>query len=360
MLKRVLSLALVLSLQFAGPAQAQSFLSVPSENAEFCVQNFNVYGPIYASSVTERTERITGFLQALPKCDVVQFQEAWNSSQITQIETNLSHQYSMSTPNREARIGLMSLFMGEILGRQTVTFRVNNEGGVMDSVREALKVKKAYHVVKTRFHFVEEEFFFMNTHLHPSSTSVRLTQILDLLQWRLQNSDLKLILTGDFNSDIPSIERQFLMRTLGMRDAMEEYLGVYPKDYCTYCAGNPLGWTTSSHTFDYVFFSNVGTARTSLKVTHGQVNMRGTSRQPWSDHFGVRVKFAVTEKKESPLRSEQESRLQEALKVLKDAQVILSKEKSAEFRPYVSLAKDLVGQLQNHQGPFFDYLLNSR
>lgn len=358
--KRLQWILIAFVVLFAGAVRAQSQMIPSPEAPELCIQNFNVYGPIYASGVAERTERFTGFLQALPKCDVVQFQEAWNSSQITQIEKNLSHQYRMSTPNKEARIGLMSLFMGEILGHQTVTFRVNNEGGFMDSVRDALKVKKAYHVVKTRFHFAEEEFFFMNTHLHPSSTSVRLTQILDLLQWRLQNSGLKLILTGDFNSDIPSFERQFLMRTLGMRDAMEEYLGVYPKDYCTYCAGNPLGWTTSSHTFDYVFFSNVGSAATSLRVTHGEVNMRGTSRQPWSDHFGVRVKIAISEVQALPLRSQQDVRVQEALKVLQEAQVVLRKEKSAEFKPYVSLARDLVAQLQNQQGPFFDYLMSYR
>lgn len=361
MIKTFARFVLSLAVLYANAAVAESFISAPSNPPEFCVQNFNAYGPAYASGVRERTERFTGFLTTMPKCDVVQFQEAWNSSQIDIIESNLSHQYVISSPNRDSRIGLMSLIMGDILGRQTVNFQVNNDGGFLDNIRDSFEVKKAFHVMQARPALIEENFYFLNTHLHPTSVAVRLTQILELLQWRLANQQHKLIFTGDINADIGTLERHFLMRLLGLHDAMEEYLGgSYPPGYCTYCAGNPLGWMTEDHTFDYVFFSNVSVKQSTLQASFGEVNMRGTPRKPWSDHFGVRVKFAVHDTAFLPLRSEQEARLLQTLQVLQDAQNLLMQERSVEFRSFVTLTKDLVSQLQRQQGPFFDYVMSYR
>lgn len=361
MVKTYARFILLFAFLCANVAAAESFISAPSTAPDFCVQNFNAYGPAYASGVRDRTERFTGFLTAMPKCDVVQFQEAWNGSQIDIIENNLSPQYAISSPNRDARIGLMSLIMGDILGRQTVNFQVNNDGGFMDSIRDTFDVKKAFHVLQARPALIEEDFYFLNTHLHPSSVTVRLTQILELLQWRLANQQHKLIFTGDINADIGTLERRFLMRLLGLHDAMEEYLGgSYPAGYCTYCAGNPLGWMTEDHTFDYVFFSNVSGKQTTLQATFGEVNMRGTPRQPWSDHFGVRVRLAVHDTALLPLRSEQEARLQQTLQVLQEAQNLLMQERSAELRSFVTLTKDLANQLQRQQGPFFDYVMSYR
>lgn len=356
MLQAFARLSFLFVVLFAKVVLAQSFISAPTTAPEFCVQNFNAYGPAYASNVRERTERFTMFLQAMPKCDVVQLQEAWNGSQIDIIESNLDQQYVISSPNRDSRIGLMSLVMGDIFGRLTANFQVNNDGGFMDGIRDSFNVKKAYHVLIARPGLIEEDFFFLNTHLHPASPAVRLTQILELLQWRLANQQHKLIFTGDINADIGSLERRFLMQLLGLHDAMEEYFGTYPKGYCTYCAANPLGWMSEDHTFDYVLFSNVGQTGTTLQATHGEVNMRGSQRQPWSDHYGVRVKLAVLNTQVIPLRAEQENRRVATLQMLKEAEAVLAKEKSRDFRPFVSLAQDLAKQLENQQGPFFDYV----
>ncbi len=66
------------------------FLSADPRPPRFCMQNFNTYGPVYASAVALRTKWITGYLTWIPKCHVVQFQEVWNSGQIYQIEKALS------------------------------------------------------------------------------------------------------------------------------------------------------------------------------------------------------------------------------------------------------------------------------
>jgi|GEM_PF-1631217 len=336
-------------------AQAEQYWQADPRPPRFCLQNFNAYGPLYASSIVERTQRFTGYLQGIPKCDVVHLQEVWNDSHIDQVERNLKHQYNISAPNRDARIGVMSLFMGDIRGRQTVNFNVNNEGGVLDTVRKALDVKKAYHIVRANFFGIDEDFFFMNTHLHPSSAAVRITQILDILQWRMKHQQLKLLLSGDFNADIDSAERRLLMLTLGTHDAMEEYLGSYPQGYCTYCSGNPLGWMLTDHTFDYIFFSNVGESGTTLKAVEGEVNMRGSPRKPWSDHFGVRVQFSVEPETSAINADALEKRRTQAIEALAVADYILKQETGPEFGPYQTLVNNLAQQLKNRQGDFNTY-----
>nr|WP_295905974.1 endonuclease/exonuclease/phosphatase family protein [uncultured Bdellovibrio sp.] len=343
------------TLLFSTHAKAEQYWQADPRPPRFCVQNFNAYGPIYAKNIEGRTERIAGFLQGIPKCDVVHLQEVWNDSHIVQFEKSLKHQYNISAPNKDEKIGLMSFFMGDIKGRQTVDFNVNNEGGVLDSVRSAFNVKKAYHIVRSNFFGIDEDFFFMNTHLHPTSKAVRITQILDILQWRLKHQQLKLVFSGDFNSDIDSVERKFLMKTLGAHDSMEEYLGQYPKGYCTYCFGNPLGWMLSDHTFDYIFFSNVGESGTTLKATEGQVNMRGSPREPWSDHYGVRVELSVEPETSQITEKALEVRRTDTIEMLAVAEYILKEERGDEFKPYITLVQQLSGQLKNRTGDFNSY-----
>ena len=156
----------------------------------FCMQNFNAYGPVYAPSVVSRTARMNYEVLQMPQCDVVQLQEVWNKGQIDQVTEDLSSSYHISAPNRAQKIGVMSLFQGLIQKTETHLFKVNSDGGFLDGARETFNVKKAFHVVKADLPRLSESMYFMNAHLHPTSQAVRLTQILDLLDWRLQNQDL--------------------------------------------------------------------------------------------------------------------------------------------------------------------------
>lgn len=236
-----------------------SYAQAPLSGVQFCMQSFNAYGPLYALNIEERTESMILELQALPRCEVVQFQEVWNDSQIDQVENSLHVIYEMSTPNRQEKIGVMSLFMGNILTADTRDFKINSDGNLLDRARSIFNVKKAFHVVRASLPGVPEELYFMNTHLHPTSTSVRLTQILDILEWRLGHQDTKLLLSGDFNGDQVSLERAVIMFLLGMHDSLvETYGGKYPESVCTYCAANPLSWLPDDHILDYIFFSNAG------------------------------------------------------------------------------------------------------
>jgi endonuclease/exonuclease/phosphatase family metal-dependent hydrolase len=356
----VIQWVLSLFLVFAGTlVHAEPAWQADHSAPQFCLQNFNAYGPMYALNVFSRTEKWTAELQAKPACEVVHLQEVWRPNHINRVEHALSDRYRISSPNREARIGIMSLFKGEVRQTQTFSFNVNNEGGLLDGIREVFNVKKAFHVVTARVESLDEDMYFINTHLHPTSSSVRITQLIDLLNWRLQNQSHKMILSGDFNANFDTLEHTFVTSLLQVGDSLDLALGGYTSGTCTYCKENRLGWLSDDRVFDYVFFSNVGSATSELKVVDGKVNLRGTTKNPLSDHYGLRIQFALEPKPASIDFLTQELRRQKAINVLANAAKILREEKGAEFAPYKKELLFLVSQLQNHQGIFADYFSKS-
>jgi len=345
---------------FAGTlVHAEPAWQADNSAPQFCVQNFNAYGPMYAMNVVSRTEKWTAELQAKPACAVVHLQEVWNQKHIKMVEHELSDRYRISSPNRQARIGIMSLFKGDVGHTETYSFHVNNEGGLLDGIRDVFNVKKAFHVVTARVDSLDEDIFFINTHLHPTSSSVRITQLIDLLNWRLQNQTHKMILSGDFNATFDTLEHTFVTSLLQVGDSLDLALGGYKPGVCTYCKENRLGWLSDDRVFDYVFFSNVGSTSSELKVIDGRVNLRGTAKNPLSDHYGLRIQFVLEPKTMTLDFLTQEMRRQKAVDVLTKAAHILKSEKGAEFAPYKKELLQLVSQLQNHQGIFADYFAKS-
>ncbi|MFM6927515.1 MAG: endonuclease/exonuclease/phosphatase family protein [Bdellovibrio sp.] len=338
-------------------ARAEGGAVIIPEPAQFCMQTYNAYGPLYAPATRERMSWIGALLIGMPRCSVIQLQEVWNNSNIDQIENSFKHQYSVSSPNRGQRIGVMSIFDSDIKSTETVTFKVNSEGGLLDKIRKALDVKKAFHVVRTELFAMNEEFYFINVHLHPNSQAVRLTQILDMLNWRLQHQDLKVLMSGDFNADESSFDREFMMATMGLHDTFQESLGGrYPDSLCTYCANNPHSWRLDNHVLDYIFVSNIGGADTHLKVQRGEINMRGPLREPLSDHYGVRVYFTLESGQKLLLQDQQGAQRNAMMAMLDHAVSVFSAQKAPEFAPYGQKAKALKQQLLDKQGDFNAYL----
>ena len=337
----------------------QSFVP-DSQPAQFCMQSFNAYGPAYARDIHERTQWIAAELQARPRCDVIQLQEVWNNDQIDQVEEPLKPFYEISDPNRKERIGVMSLFAGDdqekaIKSVETHDFTLNSDGNILDRGRALFNVKKAFHVVRASLPSVNEDLYFMNTHLHPTSQAVRLTQIFELLEWRLQHQDLKLFLSGDFNGDEHSLERAVMMFFLGVHDSLNETLGgAYPEGVCTYCKGNPYSWLLSDHVLDYIFFSNVSKSATHVQALDGKINMRGTGRMPLSDHFGLRVQFAIENGKSVATSKILEQRRNYAMEIFAKVEKVLSGNDQS-FQRALTKVQQLRLQLQQRQGLFNAY-----
>lgn len=305
-----------------------------TSQAGFCVQNFNLYGPLYATDVELRTYLTAKeLLQKSEPCQIIHFQEVWNDSHIEYVETLFAKKYQISAPNKKYRIGLMSLYSNIPQSPQTYSFRVNNEGGILDSIRDMAGIHKAFHVnlVPTD----EEPVLFLNTHLHPTSSAVRITQILDIYNWRQKNLQHKLIMTGDFNSAPGSIEYR-LLQALGFVDGVRQGLGgTYPKNFCTYCSWNPRSWKFSDEVIDYIWISNKGgDLKRQLSVIRADRNLMGSPDFTFSDHFGVRT--YIEWENASPSNCHSQNNL---MSQLKEARNILESEDREEFQPYIRQLK---------------------
>lgn len=264
----------------------------------FCVQTFNVYGPAYASSVEYRLELLAKEIKKDP-CDSYQFQELWKENQFQLLQNSLeTNRFAMlwaDTIRSDGKmIGLGSAFQGSILKAESGLFRVNNEDGIADWFRGAWGVEKGFSILQARLDN-SPNLIFVNTHTHPTNFSIRIAQIVQLLQEiGKQSDDLPIILTGDFNATPESLEYQLLTVVGNLRDSYFLSNRSY-KDVCTYCGSNPLSWSSEDRVIDYVFYQD--SSSVALEVEKSSINLQGKDEySPLSDHFGIQTHFRWTEK----------------------------------------------------------------
>ncbi len=326
-------------------------LALTSSASAECLMTFNTYGPMYASQVAARSVRIVEDIKNNHSCELIHFQEAWSENQIGIFLNGLQSRYQIYSPNRQQRIGLMSFSKSAWASVKTYTYRANFDGHFLDDVREIVNAKKAFSVVTESLAGAAS----INTHLHPTSDQVRILQILDLLNWRVQNQAQLMIVSGDFNMDPSSLEHFFLRHILNVEDAMLTTRGQYPSDFCTYCANNPLGWLSDDHTFDYVFFSRLASGQKGWVPQNVNLVLTG-GRNPLSDHYGLKVNFTQGQ------GSAREIHVEESRKKMLDLfdAVIL---KVLDFPParqlnYISLLQRIRSEVQNGQGPYGKYFQN--
>lgn len=322
------------------------FLSISSlsyAQSPFCIQTFNAFGPAYA---TDTQTRFALFLNELAKekCDIIQLQEVWTQKQVEWVEDSLSFAYQFFSPNKQLRIGIMSLSNFDIKPIKVQQFNINNSGDITDNIREWAKIKKAFSVSKTKLPFTEEEIYVLNTHLHHQSTAVRLSQLVDIYQWRLKNRDLKIIMNGDFNANPNSIEIKFIQIILGMKDAFLTVNNSYPADFCTYCKSNPRALSNKDHIFDYIFYSNDSNSfkKSHLKPISITRNLTGKKRWSYSDHYGIRAHFLLDTQLPSkniiPVKNQ-------VFSLLMEVRTIFSKEENPEFKAYHNFIENMITQL---------------
>ena len=313
-----------------------------------CLLTFNTYGPIYASNVQGRSLRLVADIKKDNACDLIHFQEAWNTNQINIFELGLKSQYQVYSPNRQYRIGLMNFSKQPWSSAKVYTYRANFDGHLLDDLRKIVNAKKAFSVLEDALPGT----FSVNTHLHPSSDQVRILQILDLLNWRVQHSSKPMILTGDFNSDPSSFEHTFAMKILNLDDAMLAVNGEYPKDFCSYCANNHLGWLNDDHTFDYVFFSHLGANENGWIPQDIHLALTGNG-EPLSDHYGLKVNFNWGQGAVSQIDPEKSK--QEMLELVDAATSRIISFSPAQKLGYITLIHRLRSDIQSGQGLYGEY-----
>ncbi len=320
------------------------FLSSVSVAKSFCVQTFNVYGPAYASSIEPRLSALTEEIQRDP-CDSYQFQELWKEDQYTLIERSLKQirfapLWADNIRQDGKMIGLGSAFQGSILNARSGIFRVNNEDGIADWFRGVWGVEKGFSLMEVKLDRAPE-MLFVNVHTHPMDTSIRIAQIVQLLQ-EMGNNKLPIILTGDINATPDSIEYKLLTKVGNLQDSYFERNRSY-QGICTYCGDNPLSWSSEDRVIDFIFFQPSETI--SLAVEKSEVNLKGADREnPLSDHFGVQSHFSWEEQSGAVERN-----FAAAAAALKEAADQL--EDSSEFAPTRKLMKSWYKDFSKQKTP---------
>ncbi len=314
-----------------------------------CLQNFNTYGPVYAPLVQQRTD---AFMEEILKenCEVVHFQEAWNSPQISRIEQWLDVSYLAYSPNKGSRNGLMSLSRWDISKTQYRKFRYNTDGGILDGGRELVGVEKGFAV--QWLSTPGGDMAFVNLHLHPTSKAVRLAQIFELIKWRMTTLGTPVVITGDFNMGPYSLEKALVIKALQVKDVVDLHLREYPKGFCTYCGHNPLSWTSKDKILDYIFISD----EAPIQIRKVEVNLKGTLDFPYSDHYGIKLTWDFVQR--SPAPRDLLAEAQNLAKVFQSVLPVISQKytKSSEIYRTLGLWNQ---QLVRQEGAFWAYFSGS-
>ena len=267
-----------------------TFVLLPLSSMAFCLQTFNAYGPIYAPSLKQRTQLLNTALKQESPCEIIHFQEVWNpdhQNELEKILLNVYPDHQTINPSKNDRIGLISSLALKVESTTTQIFRIN-KSGLLDEIRDLASVKKAFTVIETVID--HQPFLIINTHLHPTSTEVRIAQIVQIMHYRIAHPDKILILSGDLNIAPFEIEHVLLRDGFGMTDAQFEVRKTYD-GICSYCSKNPRSWMWEDKVFDYVFYQKNRNTKMTFNAIKADINLRGTNEMPLSDHYGLRIDF---------------------------------------------------------------------
>ena len=299
------------------------------------VQTFNAYGPIYAREVSSRTMGLVKVLES-QSIDVIGFQEVWNDDHFQDLKTGLNvpaqHgswiDFDIDSFHRN---GLKMLTQGEILRWESFPYPINKDG-ILDEVRDLFGVIKSIGMAWIN-HREVGNILVVNTHTHPMSVEIRLSQIIflaDAVNRSLNGMD-HLIVMGDFNATPDSTEYQLLRSLLQLKDAYVEVHGSH-KDACTYCKSNTYYWGGGNRTIDFIFYRSLGPKE--LKITKADINLKSFNNRPLSDHYGVYAEFSLMEQETAP------SNKQLAAGIVEKTLKILSKN-PAKFKKPIKVLTDL-------------------
>lgn len=313
-------------------------LTAFAAEGRFCVQTFNVYGPAYASNVPLRLRELGEELLRQP-CESLHFQEFWREGHYKTFEQQLSPARlafirADQIRNDSSMTGLASAFSGQVLLAKSELFRLNNEGGFLDSIRDLTGVQKGFSLIEAKIDLTPTALF-ANLHTHPTDEAIRLAQVAQLIEAVVAlpgSSEKPFVLTGDLNSTPDSPELALLQDVLLLKDSFLEVNREYG-EACTYCGDNPLSWSREDRVIDFVLVRS--SPLIELIVEKSEINLQGKPGQPLSDHFGIRSELIWRDRTEVTLEADDElvlARREKAAETIKRAREILTRKSSKGFR----------------------------
>lgn len=327
--------------------------------ATICAQSFNVYGPAYASSVESRVVRTAKTFLQQP-CEVIQLQELWREQTYrtfrdTMGPARMKIYHADELRSDDKKIGLASAIAGDVKAATSRLFRVNNEDGVLDSIRDLTGVEKGYTVMLAEVKNGSKNappVYYVNLHTHPKNPAIRLAQMTQLLQDIFKNpkmADHPIVLTGDVNAKPDSAELGLLRDVLVLRDSYIEANKSYGS-ICTYCADNPLSWDNDSRVIDFVLLGN--SSQYVLSTASSEINLKGERNAPLSDHYGVKSMINITRAQDQVLDDQDPvvlARVAKARAALQAASRGVLQERAQAFKDAAKYLGELDTALKNGQ-----------
>lgn len=295
----------------------QIFLGWNSMAASLKVQTFNTYGPIYARHLETRTRGLFHILR-VQKSDIYGLQEVWEPDHSLSIQNGMKTIEPMINKldfdyRHKVKTGLRIFSKGELVSFETLDYPINQEG-VLDQVRGFFGVIKALGIAHIKMPDFEN-ILVVNTHTHPLSQSVRIAQVVFLVETVLKHrQDVDhIIIMGDFNFTPSSIEYRLLTGLLALEDSFLKFHQNY-NNHCTYCENNEYHWGGKSRVIDYIFYKSLGNQQ--LIPISSEINLKSYQGKPISDHYGVHTELALSPKLELKPSDTPKNAIEESLKLL--------------------------------------------
>ena len=318
------------------------------DTTHLCVQTLNTYGVFYADNLTERHQQTLDFLRN-DACDInllqeVVDQEHYNNLLKLSDELNMTSAY-FGTFDENKTSGLAGVFRGNIIDLDMQYFPdVQNK--VVNFVYQSFQsVNKGFGVAQLNYpNLHKNTLLILNLHLDHMSQQTRISQILFILERILHRSDwwgTPLIVGGDLNFSLKSLEFNMMKHLLQLQDPYEE---INKERFCTHwCEGSNydiLDTLFGGQVRDYIFFKP--SLQMQITTTDVDVFPKQYKGIHLSDHYGVRAVFSFTPISE--LKDNHSNSLEEKVanfkRVLNNVKFVLEDD-STEMQFIYSLEQDL-------------------
>lgn len=325
-------------------------MDYPAYGADsFCVQTFNTFGPIYAKYRSIRYRLFADYIRDNP-CEVLTLQEVWTDKLYETLDKSLSQNpygvnyndiVPLGTLESPMHVGLATFSSSPVEDVKSYLFPVNFDLnytplGALEYLRKLADTRKTVSVLKTQVR--GSSVYVVNVHLHPHSEKVRVAQVISIITIveDLLESDLPIILAGDFNAEPYSLEMRLLQYVLNAKDSLNW------SSSCTYCVSNPnyIGLDFNSKRIDYIL--GVSSENFEISFISSEIAPKKRFGLYLSDHFGIRSQVEVSKGRDFVQIDEFNIRKELARRALTETLSVLWTEyENPEFRLIYKQAFDL-------------------
>ncbi len=296
------------------------------------IQTFNCFGPAYAPRLVFRTKLLCDYLKESDPLDIYLFQEVWKDAHYKIIhrlfyqgQDNLEEFYFDSLTTKNKKTGMLVYFRGELHTAEYRPFSIN-EANILDRFRSKIGIIKGIGYLKVYREDVGD-IHILNIHTHPTSSAIRISQIVEIIDFVKSLASGHILIGGDFNMEPSSIEYKLLLASISCEVVPAKNL--VKGDLTSYSRKNPYAIPGLHKLVDYIFLKS-----DTLSFSKAFINMKKYQGYHLSDHYGV---FAEVSKREKEAKIEHKL---EAVRI--EAIEFLTRSNRLKYRSTIDILESLL------------------